>query len=152
MCKRLTMHVTTWANVRFVVVFFMLIVGINQFVRYLAKADAVGSRCGGKCFIVGRPIHKVKYCTCPSFFFADIVKHQAVFWHSLGKITKFFKPKSRSPHKGPVEVESSCLSSDAALSVLTEDSVSSTSVSDFDFDDDCTALSSDLDPGWLLCV
>jgi hypothetical protein len=36
-------------------------------------------------------------------------KHQAVFRQSLGKITKFFKPKSRSPNKRRVEVESICL-------------------------------------------
>ena len=71
-------------------------------------------------------------------------RHQLVFRQSLGKITKYFKPKQKSP-KPPMS---------SSLATLTELSYSeSTSydqcsvISLVDYEDDSTALSSDLDPG-----
>ncbi len=69
---------------------------------------------------------------------------QMVFWQSLGKITRYFKPKSkaiRSPTYRSVVVK---VPSPASTLVL-DDSCSA--IFSFDYDDDSTALSSDLDPG-----
>jgi hypothetical protein len=47
-------------------------------------------------------------------------KHRSVFWQSLGKITQYFKQKSKIPPKSPVEVVSSSLSPSNVPSSLTE--------------------------------
>jgi hypothetical protein len=71
-------------------------------------------------------------------------RHQSVFRQSLGKITKYFKPKQKSPNPPT----SSSLATSTQLSDSESTSHDQCSVISFaDYDDDSTVLSRDLDPG-----
>ncbi len=70
--------------------------------------------------------------------------HQLVFQQSLAKLTKYFKPRAKPPPIASMLCIMVQLSHSPALLSLLDDSRVNSALSDFD--DDPTALSSDIDP------